>query len=311
MKIKSSLLLIILCLGCSQEDQSNSLETKTTSNKSDDHKIVGDSSQSSVKLNTVDSLGFFNKIQIENIYYSIEHINYQNDYQKLICKNHVNFKDDSSGPNTLRYEKKEFFDLNMNKLFSISANHRKIELRDDYFVTWGVLVGSPKIFELNNYQTNEPFIKCTGYCRTVEIPSRDTVAYFGNQGNINNPEPNLEPIGTLYYGINETKVEEIQFYHQQEERKFQRFFSIKIIADSVKGKIKPNSPQIIRTTLGLKDDSKGSGLNGFELQLSFMKTSPSEESNYEKVVHRIKVENGKLIHPNIINKNGKKIFIVE
>lgn len=179
--------LTILITSCNNESaiQKNAPESN--------QKVVADSSYSIFDRNSM---------TFKNVNYSLETFDYKKENQEFICKTSSESVHRTKGLRPYN-EKREFYDFNMNKIFELYAEQRTIELKRQYYITEGVSQELPRYFELNNYTTGQPFVKCTGVLWTIEIPNSETIAFFGYRSN-NNRRDTLT-IGEFYFSINQTK----------------------------------------------------------------------------------------------------------
>ena len=189
MKIKPIIILgIFLALASCNNDSPTKAEISDSTNV-----IVSDSSQ--VKIE-------HDRMVFKNVIFSLEEFHYKNEYREFICKTSSESIDKTRGLRLYK-EKREFYDSKMNKTFEISAEQRTIELKRDYYETHGIGQALPTYFELNNYETGLPFVKCTGSLWTIEVPNTETIAFLGYRS-VRSRIDSLT-IGEFYFSINQTK----------------------------------------------------------------------------------------------------------
>lgn len=256
---------------------------------------LSDSATSSIKLESSSSNDFMQAANITNVIYSMESFYFKDSLKYFICKAKIDEKGTLANVAGIRNEKYEFYDYNFIKQFEINSRSRKIELQSKYFITHGLFSDFPRIFELNNYETNKAFVKCTGICWTAEIPNGETTAYFGYQSKPHSNEGQLNQLGSFYFGLNEELIKEIRFFYEPNQR-YHGLVSFSLITKNEKDKISYSSSEIKKLLLWTKNGkSGGEFISGFDILLKLKREVQHKSNNYESIEYIITVKDGNLI----------------
>lgn len=249
-------------------------------------------------------------IKIQNVTYTQEFFRYDKELQQFVCKT-TSIGNMKSSSRQFYYEKKEFFDYDMNKIFELEAKQRKIILHKDYYVTEDLIHELPEYFELNSYQSKKPFIKVTGSMCEVEIPGTPTKAFFGYR---HLPKPNADNvIGIVYYSINQT--ENYQLLIKAKNKNIYKvtgsFIGLEVLPKNKKDK-EMKYPYWTPRDLSLKSKFGKKGkeyLSDFDLVLSMhFNVYDGDVDNTHKKYH-IPIINGLMYGQEA--KNGKYEYIIE
>lgn len=291
--------LILFIHSCSSEtkktidseviEENKSIESNTVKKE-----MVSDSGESFINLNSTTPNNLNQGVEISNTIYSLESFKFRDSLQHFVCKATIEESGTSAWMHGNRTEKYEFFDYDFNKKFEISSSRREIELEYEYFITRSLFTDFPRIFELNNYETNKAFVKCSGLCWIAEVPNADNSAYFGYQPNGPATNEKLEHLGTLYYGLNGQLISELRFFYHSK----QRYHSIASISLEPKASVDrfSNSGNDTRElTLWSQEGKSGrEAITDFEILVKLKREKEHKSNQYETIEYVITLKKGKL-----------------
>lgn len=265
-----------------------------------------DSSMSSVEINPVHGLNWGKNIIITNTIYSLQTINYKNERCSFICKSIIEEPGSKDLESHMRSEKINFLDYDLKKFFEIEAEQRRIELKEDYYITHGLFTDFPRTFELNNYETGEEFAHCRGSCLVVKVPNTKTVTHFGFQPLNFSIDTSMQIVGSITFSINHELEQEL-FIWRNPPAIYHSIVNIRFEPKNEMDKISHTRDVGFRElTLVSKNKQEGKEqISGFDIVLSFKKENPLGSRNWEKVEHTISIINGKITGANVIETDGE------
>ena len=282
---------IINLSSCSSEQNDSNLATMEKKS---------DTCESYINLNSTTPHNLNQDVDISNTIYSLESFKLKDSLQHFVCKTTIEETGTSTWMHGNRSERFEFFDYDFNKKFEISADRREIDLEYEYFITRSLFTDLPRLFELNNYETNEAFVKCSGVCWTAEIPNGKTVAYFGYQSNGPTTDKGLQHLGTLYYGINGHLNSELRFFFYPEQR-YHGLVSISLEPEVEGDKTGFTNSEIRKLTLWSQNGKTGKEfITDFEIKVKLKREKIHKSNQYESLDYIIAVDKGELKGNNLI-----------
>lgn len=317
-KFKSPILLFVyLVCSCNNssgipEDSDKSLTIDHLDTALQNHsEILTDSATSFINLPPNTQYPFMKGADITNVNYSMKSFYYKDTLRYYICKSKIEETGVFANSHGSRKEKIEFFDYQLTKQFEINAKQRKIELKQAYFMTQGLFTDYPSIFELNSYETNTPFVKCTGSCWTVDIPNGETKAYFGYQAIPGSQREKLNQLGTLYFAINERSVSKIDIFYP-ENQKYHSLISLYLVPKNEQDRINHSYSEIKNLTLRSQNGNSGkAAITGFDILIKFRREKQDKSNQYENIDYLINVKNGTLKGKGLkLNSNGYQLQLL-
>jgi hypothetical protein len=290
--------IIILITSCGQEKSYYINERQ-----------ISDTSISSISIDTDSVLHLLSDdVKIKNVTYSQEYFNYEKPFQKFICKT-TSIGNGQKYSRKRYFEKKEFFDYELNKIFEIEANNRRIELNNEYYITRDLINEIPDYFELNNYKSKQPFVKCTGLQLTVEIPNSKEKAYFGYRSLKQYKSDSTRIIGVVYYSVNQIENYKLLIKAGNAEiyKSANSMIGIKLLPKNKNDELKWNSTLLLWS----KDkQSDKKNFTDFDLVLSIgFDLSDNDWENNSRKEYNIPIIDG-LLFGKIMSNDNKYEFII-
>ncbi|NOQ72296.1 MAG: hypothetical protein GQ574_09865 [Crocinitomix sp.] len=278
------ILSIILLTGCNSQSDKSVISLS-----------LADSASSSITLNTDQTI----KV-ITNTSYDTQPINYGDKKGNYITRRTAikTYSQSVFGRN--KKVTIEFLDFDFNHQFEISHEPGNIDLWGGFYITSSLIDYYPGFFDIYNYGSEEPFVKCQNLCWRVRVlGSKGSEAFISYQENIlTKTTEKRKALGGLYFSVDQNPPSSIQFFDNLEDS-LTYFNPFKI-------HIEPHNEEdsyvieYARYFSGIQLNSNPNRqgaefMTDFDIVITFIYSSIYADSRADEKTIRIPVENGVMI----------------